>query len=63
MKRIVLYFAFVLVSVVSVAAQADKLEWSDTTRDVLIDGEVDRNLQLLTSSTPSRLALISPKFY
>lgn len=62
MKRIILYFAFVLVSVVSVAAQADKLEWSDTTRDVLIDGEVDRNLQLLTSSTPSRLALISPKF-
>src|SRR5262249_40527883 len=42
--------------------QAEKLEWNDTTRDVLIDGDVDRNLQLLTSSTPSRLVLLSPKF-
>ncbi len=62
MKRIVLSFVVVLFSAAGIFAQAEKLEWNDTTRDVLIDGDLDRNLQTLSSSTPSRLVLISPKF-
>jgi hypothetical protein len=35
--------------------------WSDTTRDVYVDNELDHAVQVLTADTPSRLALISSK--
>lgn len=38
------------------------LNWSDSTRDVYIDNELDRDAQVLTADAPSRLALISSKF-
>jgi thiol-disulfide isomerase/thioredoxin len=38
------------------------LNWTDTTRDVFIDNELDRSAQVLNSDSPSRLALISDKF-
>jgi len=37
------------------------ISWSDSTRDVYIDNELDRSAQVLTAESPSRLALISPK--
>ena len=45
-------------------AQANKtpaINWSDTTRDVYIDNEIDRGAQVVTADSPSRLALISAK--
>jgi len=35
--------------------------WSDTTRDVYVDNELDRAVQVLTADSPSRLAIISSK--
>jgi len=40
---------------------APLLNWTDTTRDVYIDNEIDRAAQVLSSDSPSRLALISTK--
>lgn len=37
------------------------VNWSDSTRDVYIDNELDRGAQVLTADSPSRLALISTK--
>jgi hypothetical protein len=42
-------------------AKAPAGNWSDTARDVYIDNELDRGAQVLTSDSPSRLALISSK--
>jgi hypothetical protein len=45
-------------------AQTNKpatLEWHDTTRDVLIDGEIDRATQVVSCDAPTRLAVLSPK--
>lgn len=35
--------------------------WSDSTRDVYIDNELDRGAEVLTADSPSRLALISTR--
>jgi len=35
--------------------------WGDSTRDVYIDNELDRDAQVLTADSPSRLALVSTK--
>ena len=49
----------------AVALQANKSmavsNWSDSTRDVYIDNELDRAAQVLTAESPSRLAIISGK--
>lgn len=37
------------------------INWTDTTRDVYVDNELDRGAQVLSSDSPSRLALLSPK--
>lgn len=45
-------------------AQADApstLSWTDTTRDVYIDGELDRSAQVMRCSTPPCVALISSR--
>ncbi len=46
------------------AAQFDRpavLNWSDGTRDVYIEGEIDRSAQVLFLDSPNRIALISPR--
>ena len=55
--------AFVMTFIAGVAAQTGNgpINWSDTTRDVYIDNELDRDAQVLTADAPSRLALISTK--
>ncbi|MEK6405502.1 MAG: hypothetical protein AABN34_00920 [Acidobacteriota bacterium] len=40
---------------------ARAINWTDTTRDVYVDNELDRGAQVLSSDSPSRLALLSPK--
>jgi hypothetical protein len=53
-----------MVGVAVASAQTGKApagNWSDTTRDVYVDNEIDRGAQVLTSDSPSRLALISAK--
>jgi thiol-disulfide isomerase/thioredoxin len=50
--------------IASVSAQTNQLpaaSWSDSTRDVYINNELDRSAQVMTSDGPSRLALISSK--
>jgi hypothetical protein len=37
------------------------IKWSDSIRDVYIDGELDRAAQVLFSDAPRRIALISPR--
>ncbi len=65
MKHCILISLFIIACAVFGAAQEQKpakSEWSDTTRDVLIDGEIDRSVQVLTAGQPTRLALLSPRF-
>ncbi|HWP44785.1 MAG TPA: thioredoxin family protein, partial [Blastocatellia bacterium] len=38
-----------------------QIRWSDSPRDVYIDGELDRTAQVLFSDAPRRIALISPR--
>ena len=52
---------FVLASVQAQTRKASPINWSDSTRDVYIDNELDRDAQVLTASSPSRLALISKR--
>lgn len=55
---------FLIASVAAAAAQTSKapaINWSDTTRDVYVDNELDRVAQVLTADSPSRLALISTR--
>jgi len=40
---------------------APSITWSDSTRDVYVDTELDRSAQVLTAESPSRLVLISSK--
>lgn len=59
------FILLVIVGVAAASAQARKApasNWSDTTRDVYVDSELDRGAQVLTSDSPSRLALISENF-
>ena len=49
---------------IAASAQTSKgpvTNWSDTTRDVYIDNEIDRDIQVLTADAPSQLVLISSK--
>lgn len=60
---IILVAIFVLPLFLSsaVAGSAAIINWSDSTRDVYIDDEIDRTAQVLTADSPARLALISSK--
>src|SRR5215510_9655989 len=64
MKISALLLALIIAHAASTAAQnaTQPLSWSDSTRDVYIDNEIDRQAQVLICDSPSRLALISPRF-
>jgi hypothetical protein len=56
--------ALIIIIFTSVFAQTDKLSvcsWTDSTRDIYINGEIDRNGQLMFCDNPRRYALISSK--
>jgi thiol-disulfide isomerase/thioredoxin len=63
MKTTAILLAFITAHAVSTVAQntTQPLSWSDSTRDVYIDNEIDRQAQVLICDSPSRLALISPR--
>jgi hypothetical protein len=64
MRLIILFSLFSLVGATTVFAQntgSVVVSWTDSTRDVYIDNELDRAAQVLTSESPSRLALLSSK--
>src|ERR1700730_684991 len=67
MRVKVLFTIFVMAGIAAAAATTQTgagpiNKWSDTTRDVYIDNELDRGAQVLTADSPSRLAFISTKF-
>src|SRR5467141_1660289 len=65
MRFTILFALFAVVGLTEASAQVNNnpaLNWTDTTRDVYIDNELDRGAQVLTSDSPSRLALLSSKF-
>src|ERR1041384_6856158 len=55
----------VLLAVAAVASaqthNSTLVAWTDSTRDIYIDNELDRGAQVLTADSPSRLVLISTK--
>ena len=64
MKIRILLLLLAITAANSALAQDHKsqtISWADSTRDVYIDNELDRGAQVLTSDSPSRLALISTK--
>ncbi|HSE98873.1 MAG TPA: thioredoxin family protein [Blastocatellia bacterium] len=64
MRYRILSLLFIMTALASAAAQTEKpgsINWSDSTRDVYIDGEIDRTAQVLFSDAPRRVALISPR--
>src|SRR5712691_1486406 len=64
MRFTILFALFAVVGLTEASAQGNNnpaLNWTDTTRDVYVDNELDRGAQVLTSDSPSRLALISMK--
>ena len=64
MRVKLLLVLFITTGVVIASAQttdAPVIRWSDTTRDVYLDNELDRAAQVLTADSPSRLALVSTR--
>ena len=64
MRLIILLMLFSLVAATAILAQNTVnvvVSWTDSTRDVYIDNELDRTAQVLSSESPSRLALLSSK--
>ncbi|HXI90542.1 MAG TPA: hypothetical protein VNO24_11060 [Blastocatellia bacterium] len=64
MRFRVLSAMFLIAGIGGASAQtgaAPAINWSDSTRDVYVDNELDRGVQVLTADAPSRLALISAR--
>jgi hypothetical protein len=59
MKRFVLALALVPLAAAAVEVTSF-LEWKDSTRDVWIDGALDRSTQVLSCSGGKKLAIVSP---
>ena len=50
-----------IAAVAGQTSNAPAINWSDSTRDVYFDNELDRGVQVLTADSPPRLAVISAK--
>lgn len=63
MKASTLILLFIVGALTTGAAQnrAEPVAWTDSARDVIINGELDRAAQVLTSEETQRIAIISPK--
>lgn len=65
MKTLTLFLVLLFICSFAATGKAvtfEQLSWNDSVRDVLIDGEIDRATQIITCDSPSKLAMISPKF-
>lgn len=59
-----MFALFVIAGIAAASAYTGNvpaINWTDSTRDVYVDNELDRGAQVLSSDSPSRLALLSPK--
>lgn len=63
MRAGMLALMFTVAGIAISAAQSkhEPVVWTDSTRDVYINGEIDRSAQVLTSEATQRIALISPR--
>jgi hypothetical protein len=64
MRYRILSLLFITAALATGLAQTDSpasITWTDSTRDVFIDGGLDRAAQVLLSDAPRRIALISPR--
>jgi thiol-disulfide isomerase/thioredoxin len=64
MRVKILYTLFTIAGMITVCAQSRSvppINWTDSTRDVYVDNELDRDAQVLTSDSPSRLLLLCTK--
>src|SRR6185503_15360137 len=62
MRALALTLIFAVFGLVPSGAQkSEPIVWTDSTRDVFIDGEIDRSAQVLRSEPTQRLALISAR--
>jgi hypothetical protein len=59
--RIRLLALLLFVACATTASAQTATAWNDVTRDVYIDGEMDRSAQVLSAESPSRYALISSR--
>lgn len=61
--RIKSILLLIAATVITAAAQnnAPMLSWTESVKDVYIDGQLDRNSQVFFCDAPKRMALISPK--
>src|SRR5512143_188873 len=59
--RLAIFFLAAIATASARTNRATAVNWSDTTRDVYVDNELDRDMQVLTADGPSRLALISSR--
>ncbi|HEX5731948.1 MAG TPA: thioredoxin family protein [Blastocatellia bacterium] len=63
-RNIVWAAGLLIIGFISISAQTEKLNecnWTDSTRDIYINGEIDRAGQLMFCEKPRRYALISSK--
>lgn len=64
MIRAIGFILIFIVACITISTAQNKQEpvvWTDSTRDVHINGEIDRSAQVLTSEPTERIALISPR--
>jgi len=56
-----LMFTVTGIAISAAQSKHEPVVWTDSTRDVYINGEIDRSAQVLTSEATQRIALISPR--
>lgn len=56
-----LMFTITGIAIGAAQSKHEPVVWTDSTRDVYINGEIDRSAQVLTSEATQRIALISPR--
>jgi hypothetical protein len=63
MRAVMFALMFTVTGIAISAAQSkpEPVVWTDSTRDVYINGEIDRSAQVLTSEATQRIALISAR--
>lgn len=61
MRATILLVLFVTAVAAAQRHRIRPIQWTDSTRDVYVNNELDRDAQVLISDSPSRLALISTK--
>ena len=61
MTKMLLSLLFIATAAFTLPAQEAELDWHDVVRDVFFDGELLAGTQVLSSSSPNALAILSPK--